>query len=202
MRIKIYIGLIAFVFFMGCSKSGPGKIEGYVFEEGTNKPIANAKVYIEQSFHYNTPERLESTTTDDKGYFKLKYFNKRNSYSYSINVLSDDAFTYFHTEFEKRKNKYTVFLAPLAYIKYRVKNNLSNDANFIAQIESGHSPMFQKFIKANKDTTFMDVFKINGNGQTTISWQYYYGSVTAPKTYIYINNTVPNDTITYLFELN
>jgi hypothetical protein len=121
--------------WIGCSKNGSESVEGRVLEYGTNKPIANATVYLmEVKGTFLGPSgssKIDSTTSDHNGRYKFTYMD--NPYVSEIrgnaNLYYDN---YAYIMGTGKKLKTDLILDPHAWLRIHVKsNNPGNTTNSI-----------------------------------------------------------------------
>lgn len=118
--------------WQSCSKNGSESVEGRVLEYGSNKPIANATVYLmEVKGTFLGPSgssKIDSTTSDQNGRYKFTYMD--NPYVSEIrgkaNLYYDNHAYIMGTG---RKLKTDLILDPHAWLRIHVKNVNPVDEN-------------------------------------------------------------------------
>jgi hypothetical protein len=190
--------------FQFCVKRGSATIQGDVFEEGTNVPIPNAYVRMNKHSNIYSVDPITSATTDKNGHFKMRYFKGAIDYNYFLDVISGEHKSLFNKQIEDKVAHVTVILTPYAYIRFRVKNNLSYSVRVHADIIYDNRNSFDKYITGNSDITFTETFKAKMNGNTFINWYFNnsYNNTTYNTVYDSVMITNKFDTLTYLIELN
>jgi hypothetical protein len=149
----------------GCNKNGSESVEGRVLEYGTNKPIANATVYLmEVKGTFLGPSgssKIDSTTSDHEGRYKFTYMD--NPYVSEIrgkaNLYYDNHAYIMGTG---KKLKTDLKLDPHAWLRIHLKNvNPVDSADFLS-VGLNPTDCAKGFRGMNIDT-FMICEKYKGN---------------------------------------
>ncbi|HRG00454.1 MAG TPA: hypothetical protein PKZ75_05025 [Bacteroidia bacterium] len=160
---------IFFATVTACKKSGFGEVEGVVRDSYTNQPISGGRVnLIWFDGTYSGNKNWEkSTTADGNGHYKISFYKKKNRI-YDLVSSSDSYWGQSNRSLtvDQRKTNCDIYLDPIAYIQFRVKNNTANQVKIVIgdYVESF-------FVQPFSDTSSIKQHRANGNGETVISWQ-------------------------------
>ena len=193
-----YFSLLFIVFFFSCNKWGKGYVEGHVYENGTTEPVANAKVKLFSSHYGNQGYVLGDVKSDANGYFKISYHNALSgSWSYQVTVSNPEGWPSGQKkDISNRKEKIEFYFDPIAYVRFRIKNNTPN--NFSLGFFSDDNPAVLGINGlGNTDQIYPDLLEVNGNGTTKISWNYLSNTYSDNVTIYH-----KKDTLIYLITLN
>jgi hypothetical protein len=195
---SIYVLII----FFSCKKWGDSTVEGNVFEDGSNAPVTNVEVFLLETNQRYSRTEAEGTRTDQNGHFKFIYHNKlMNRFTYSILVKSPDHFTKDILKPIENKNlKTDIFLSPLSFANFRIKNNLQNEVKVSVSVNDQFQNLIfynGKSISPNSDSVYTELARINGFGKTPISVTFLGNTF---RDTIICNKK--NDTLTFLIEIN
>ena len=151
------------IFLASCQKdSGPTTVSGYVLEEGTNKPIPDATVYIlEQKAEYTgtvQPKVIFSTRSTSDGRYSMSFdANKDNLYF--VQAAHDTFFTSAGSGWPVnagKKNTIHIGLTPYGWINFHVVNQTRSYSFIIVNDNS-----IGKISGYNVDSTFIRYYHGN-----------------------------------------
>ena len=164
-----------------CQKFGHGSVNGHVLELGTDEPIANAKIEIQEERYqpgggitsgHRSYKTVASTVTDSKGEYQL-YFRKHFGRGYQLNLLS----TPQHASDERyfrltEKNVKHDFIAnPFGYVKFRIKKNSVTNRKRINVYSFGwHIYIIDLTVLNQLDTILPQVYNVAALKDTDLFW--------------------------------
>ena len=176
---------IAFIFIVlaltNCKKYGHGTVTGTVYETGSNNPVPNATVSIEDSnsglhpfssSNANNKKGIIATTTSDSEGKYVLYFHKKIGHHYYIRCEKEnfDVFTAF--EISQKKIDHDIYLDPFAYLKLHVIKTSTN-SNYIYVTINKNQSEYPYSSPLSFDTILPKIYKIKGNNSSEITWDIY-----------------------------
>lgn len=125
--------IIISIIISSCQKFGHGSVSGHVLELGTDEPIANAKIEIQEerfkagggiTSGHRSYKTVASTVTDSQGEYQL-YFRKHFGRGYQLNLLSTPQHVSDERYFKltEKNIKHDFIANPFGFVKFRIKKN-------------------------------------------------------------------------------
>ena len=182
----IFLAIILIVSFLASCKKDPefSSSEGRVLENGSKKPVPNARIIISKCVGNFNSGGVDCSTAD------TIYSDAQGKYRYYKELVGDEVYTGIgNYEFFAKKAGYLyqkhivamptrgaisqdIILVPEAWLKLHVKtvNNYNlDDAIDILQILPGGPGPGKNFISA-PNIDYTEIYKLSGNDTTTIYW--------------------------------
>lgn len=171
-RKLIIILLIPFSFISdSCKKSGGiGYLKGYVYEEYQLLPVsgANIKMYKTTGGY---PVLVGTTTTNEKGVFKFRYFRHFLLYEYFIVASSKECYSSIESENLNRRQVLQILLPSKAFLKIRITNNRNEVVTFKSHVVNYTNQFIAQNIQPMSTETASTVLSIRLFQPTEITFQ-------------------------------
>ena len=169
------------ILLASCQKFGHGNVNGHVVELGTNEPIENAKLEIQEERYmpgggitssHRSYKTVASTVTDSKGEFQL-FFRKHLGRSYQLNLVStpqhmrDEAFF----RLPEKNIQHDFLVNPFAYVKLRIKKtSMANRKRINIYSLAWHLISYNVEVQNQLDTILPEVYDVAALKEMELYW--------------------------------